>query len=81
MYNLSTCYSDSFVHEVVSRVRSGEISTWKAREIYGIGGKMTVYRWLNRFNIQSSDGARYKIVKKKHTFDSYKKMLITQIWS
>lgn len=65
MYTISNCYSDSFVHEVVSRVRSGEFSAHKARQIYGIGGKMTVYRWLERCNYQAKEGSRYKMANKK----------------
>ena len=39
-------YSATFKRSVVSRIESGEMSVLEAARHYGIGGSMTLYRWL-----------------------------------
>ena len=41
-------YSEAFKRKVVEEVTSGEISQTAAQRKYGIGGKMTVKKWLER---------------------------------
>jgi len=43
-------YSEAFKRKVVSDIQEGLYSPWRAREIYRIGGKMTVYKWLERYD-------------------------------
>jgi transposase-like protein len=43
-------YSQAKIEEIVFRVQSGELSVHSARQEYAIGGKMTVYRWLQRYS-------------------------------
>jgi len=64
MYTTSTIYSDNFIKEVVCRVRSGELTVRKAQKLYGIGGNMTIYRWLDCVNIDPKKGIAYKMTKK-----------------
>lgn len=42
----SAYYSPTFKQQVLKRILSKEISAHQAKLEYGIGGKMTVYRWL-----------------------------------
>ena len=49
MNRMSSCYSDELVLEVVKRVKRGELSVTKAREAYGIGGKMTIQKWVSKY--------------------------------
>lgn len=42
-------YSETFKQQVVDRVMSCEMSVIEATQHYGIGGNMTVYRWLNKY--------------------------------
>ena len=41
-------YSEAFKQKVVEEVNSGEISQNAAQKKYGIGGKMTIKKWLER---------------------------------
>ena len=43
-----TGYSLAFKKQVLKRILSNEITANQASKEYGIGGKMTVYRWLDR---------------------------------
>jgi hypothetical protein len=67
MYKLSRSYSDRFIEDIVFRVKSGELSANEARRLYKIGGKMTVYRWLERYGCELPKHGRYKMVKVKKT--------------
>ena len=46
-------YSEAFKRKVVSDILDGLYSPWRAREIYKIGGNMTIYKWLVRYNPQN----------------------------
>lgn len=66
MSNRSRRYSQQEIEEIVFRVKSGELSVIQARQQYEIGGKMTVYRWLERYGkMAMQKQASYKMVKKK----------------
>jgi transposase-like protein len=41
-------YSEAFKRKVIEEVKSGEISQSSAQRKYGIGGKMTIKKWLER---------------------------------
>ena len=41
-------YSEAFKRKVIEEVRSGEISQTGAQRKYGIGGTMTIKKWLER---------------------------------
>ena len=43
-------YSEAFKRKVVSDVNEGLYSAWRAMQIYKIGGKNTVYKWLAKYN-------------------------------
>jgi transposase-like protein len=47
-------YSEAFRLAVVKRVLSGEMSVIEACTHYGIGGKMSVYRWIKKY--EQSEG-------------------------
>ena len=42
-------YSDAFKKEVVKEVILGQISQEGAKRKYGIGGSMTLHRWINKY--------------------------------
>lgn len=42
-------YTESFKRQVVSRVMSCEMSVSEASTHYGIGGRNTIYSWLNKY--------------------------------
>jgi transposase-like protein len=42
-------YSEIFKKQVVDRVMSCEMSVPEATQHYGIGGSMTIYRWLDKY--------------------------------
>lgn len=42
-------YSETFSREVVKLVESGQMSAYGASRHFGIGGSMTVYRWLKKY--------------------------------
>jgi len=42
-------YSETFKEAVVSRVMKSELSVLEASKEYGIGGSMTLYRWLDKY--------------------------------
>ena len=65
MYPNGRRYSKSKIEEILFRVKSGELRIIQARQIYGIGGKMTIYRWLKRYGYTLENQASYKMVKKK----------------
>ncbi len=41
-------YSEAFRRQIVGLVESGQMSIEKARRRYGIGGAMTIQRWIRR---------------------------------
>ncbi len=43
-------YSESFKLCVINRISCGELSIEQARKLYGIGGSMTISRWLKKHN-------------------------------
>ena len=53
MHTKSKSYPAALINEVLTRVSSGELSVNKARKLYNIGGKMTIYRWLTAANLTS----------------------------
>lgn len=42
-------YTTDFKLKVIHEIESGELNAWSARKKYSIPGKMTVKRWLERF--------------------------------
>ena len=62
-------YSEAFKRKVISDIQDGIYSPWRAMQIYGIGGKMTIYKWLLRYDPnhsgQLSEESRYIGMKKK----------------
>ena len=65
MYPNGRRYSKSEIEEILFRVKSGELSIIQARHIYGIGGKMTIYRWLERYGSTIKKQANYKMANKQ----------------
>jgi len=43
-------YSLTFRQKLVSEIKKGKLSIGKARKICGIGGKMTIQRWLKKYS-------------------------------
>ena len=43
-------YSEAFKRKVISDIQDGIYSPWRAMRIYGIGGKMTIYKWIAKYN-------------------------------
>ena len=65
-------YSDAFKRKVVSDVNEGLYSAWRAMQIYKIGGKNTVYKWLAKYdpsNMFSTRGNKMKDSEKKSAVD------------
>ena len=60
----SRIYSSIFKEEVVARVVKGEMSVLEARQHYEIGGKMTIYDWLEKLAPQWYERPRNKRIKK-----------------
>lgn len=58
-------YSEAFKRKVVQDILDGVYSPWRAREIYRIGGKMTVYKWLSSYSPDSSSCKSEVIMTKK----------------
>lgn len=68
----SRCYSDAFKRKVISDIHEGLYSPWRARQIYGIGGKNTVYKWLAKYapdNVFTTRGDGMKKKKEGSTVD------------
>lgn len=42
-------YSTAFKRKIVSEIDSGSITIYGAKELYGIGGKCTIQRWMKEF--------------------------------
>ena len=42
-------YSETFKRKVVARIVSGELGISEAARTYGIGGSMTLYRWIAKY--------------------------------
>ena len=65
-------YSDAFKRKVVSDIQNGLYSANQALAIYKIGGTMTVYNWLDRYdpgNVFAHRGDRMKNTKKDTVVD------------
>ena len=58
-------YNLNFKAKVVSEIEFGKYSPEKARKIYGIGGKMTVYRWIEGFNKKDLINKKLSVQSKK----------------
>ena len=41
-------YSNAFKQKVVGEIERGEISIWKARELYDIKGSATIQEWIRK---------------------------------
>ena len=50
---------------VVSEIESGVMTPSSASKYYGIGGNLTVYRWLSTYGLNSSKGAKVMIMTSK----------------
>lgn len=65
-------YSDAFKRKVVSDIHNGLYSASRALSIYKIGGTMTVYNWLAKYdsgNVLSHRGDQMKTTKKETIVD------------
>ena len=65
-------YSDAFKRKVVSDIQNGLYSANQALAIYKIGGTMTVYNWLAKYdhgNVFAHRGGRMKNTKKDTVVD------------
>ena len=65
-------YSDAFKRKVVSDIHNGLYSANRALEIYKIGGTMTVYNWLAKYdpsNVLVHRGDKMKNTKKETVVD------------
>ena len=65
-------YSEAFKRKVVSDINEGLYSAWRAMQIYNIGGKMTVYKWLARYdprNVFAVRGVKMKDFEKTSSVD------------
>jgi len=58
-------YSPTFREQVVLRVERGELSVAEAMRTYGIGGSMTVYRWLDKYGSDSKTGSSLSSMEDK----------------
>jgi len=41
-------YSGKFKKKVISEIKQGQLSAYKASQKYKIGGKMTIYNWQKK---------------------------------
>ena len=64
-------YSDVFKMQVVNEVLSGAISKYEARRKYGIGGSVTVLRWIRKFE-SSKPKELFMSEKKEKTVEQLK---------
>lgn len=65
-------YSDAFKRKVVSDIHDGLYSANRALVIYKIGGTMTVYNWLAKYdpgNVLTHRGNKMKNTKKETVVD------------
>ena len=70
-------YSDAFKHKVVSDVNEGLYSAWRAMQIYKIGGRNTVYKWLAKYNPSNvivRGGGKMKDSEKSSSVDLYSRI-------
>lgn len=58
-------YSEAFKRKVISDIQDGVYSPWRAMQIYGIGGKMTIYKWLSRYDLKHSGQLSKELTVKK----------------
>lgn len=65
---LSPLYSEAFKRKVVSEINHGIYTVLEAMRKYNIGGKMTIYNWLVKYNLNSKSGyGGNRMSKKKNT--------------
>ena len=65
-------YSEAFKRKVVSDVNEGLYSAWRAMQIYKIGGRTTVYKWLAKYdprNVITVRGGKMKDSEKTSSVD------------
>ena len=65
MSKFGCVYSESFKKAVVGRVVSGELSAYKARKVYGIGGKMTVKAWISIYGSEEYKVRKINMLRRK----------------
>lgn len=58
-------YSEAFKRKVVQDIITGIYSANKAREVYDIGGKMTIYKWLDQYGIPTKFNKQEAKMKKQ----------------
>jgi transposase-like protein len=58
-------YSEEFKRMVVSEIESGVMTANRAAKYYGIGGNLTIYRWLATYGMNSSKGKKVIIMTKQ----------------
>ena len=58
-------YSEEFKRMVVSEVESGVMTANRAAKYYGLGGNLTVYRWLATYGMNSSKGKKVIVMTEK----------------
>lgn len=51
-------YSEVFKRKVVRDIEEGKYGVYQAMNIYSIGGKMTVYKWLSQYGTKNQDGGK-----------------------
>lgn len=49
LFKMTKNYSPEFKIQIVQEILTGKISAHGARKKYGIGGKMTIYKWLKKY--------------------------------
>ena len=54
-------YSEAFQRKVVSEIESGRYSIEAARQVYDIGGKTTIQRWIRKYGVNHSVGKVVRI--------------------
>ena len=66
-------YSSAFKRMIISEIERGEISIESARELYGIGGKTTIQKWMKQFGKEEKISKVVKI-QMKNELDELKKL-------
>lgn len=66
-------YSLAFKKKVVSEIESGKLNASEARKVYGIGGGMTIERWIRKLG-KNELLSRIVRVEMKNEADELKKL-------
>lgn len=66
-------YSQAFKKKVVSEIESGKLNASEARKVYGIGGGMTIERWIRKLG-KNELLSRIVRVEMKNEADELKKL-------